>query len=60
MAMEPTSNESIEQKILHSGVFKLNDKSNPIGIIKLTAKKSLSTRPSQVIKYQTIAITRNK
>lgn len=45
-----------EHKILHSGIFKIDGKSNPIGIVKLTAKKSLFKGPSQFIPYQTIKL----
>lgn len=50
--MEPTSNESIEYKILHSGVFKLDGESNPIGIFRLQPKKKIPyTSSINVISY---------
>jgi hypothetical protein len=41
--------DDLEQKILKSGIFKLDDKSNPIGLINLTSKKALSVRDSNYL-----------
>ena len=46
-----TENE-IKQKILSTGVFKLDDRSNPIGIIKFTSKKVLSTKAGNYINHK--------
>lgn len=47
---------SIEEQILHSGIFKLNDKDEvqlpPKGIFKLTSKKDLSKRATNYISYK--------
>jgi hypothetical protein len=41
----------LEQKMLESGIFKLDDKSRPIGIINLDSKKALSTRETNYLSY---------
>ena len=44
--MDPVeTTETIEQKIINSGIFKLDEQSRPTGIIKLAADKSLSMKP---------------
>jgi len=43
----------LEQQITNSGVFKLDEKSKPIGIVNLTPKKFLSMRENAYLPFQT-------
>jgi hypothetical protein len=42
----------LKQKILKSGIFRLNDKSYPIGIINFTPNKTLSKRDNNYLPYK--------